>query len=141
MSNVSKIFVRLNHYDRVIVDTRVKPVLGGFAVIIMPDGRIVLNRVVSNMQGCSILGKPIEIRRSYEHGEPPYTIADVTDERNFYSNLKRFEQLLYRGLLKAERRRGFIDYQRITEYFFERLNRIRWDGKTRWWIAQEGVQC
>lgn len=140
MSNVSKIFVRLNPYDRVIVDTRVKPVLGGFAVIIMPDGRIVLNRVTGSMQGVAVLGRVVEIRRSYEHGEPPYTIADVTDERNFYSNLKRFEQLLYRGLLKAERQYSFIDYQRITDYFFKRLNRAHWDGKRRRWNWQEGVQ-
>ena len=120
MSNVSKIFVRLNPYDRVIVDTRVKPVLGGFAVIIMPDGRIVLNRVVSNMQGCSILGKPIEIRRSYEHGEPPYTIADVKKKRIFIRTLKPLKKLLKGGYLRVEGRRAFIVHKVVTEYL--------WDG-------------
>lgn len=141
MSNVSKIFVRLNPYDTVIVNPAIKPAQGELAAMRLTDGRFVLNRVTGNMQGVGVLGRVVEIRRSYEHGTPPLTVADVRDERSFYNILQEFEQLLYRGLLKAERQYSFIDYQRITDYFFKRLNRAHWDGKRRWWIAQEGVQC
>lgn len=141
MSNVSKIYIKLNAYDIAVVDTAIKPVLGDWAVIVMPDGRAVLNRIVSNMQGCSVLGRPIEIWRNYEHNTLPYTMADVRNEKEFYNWLKTFEKVLYNGLKQAERRRCFKDYQRITDYFFKRLNRTYWDGKERLWKKREGVQC
>lgn len=141
MANVSKIFIRLNEYDTAIVNPAIKPAQGDLAAMRLTDGRFVLNRVTGSMQGVAVLGRVVEIRRSYEHGTPPLTMADVRDERSFYNILQEFEQLLYRGLLKAERQYSFIDYQRITDYFFKRLNRAHWDGKRRRWNWQEGVQC
>lgn len=118
MSNVSKIFVRLNPYDTVIVNPAIKPAQGELAAMRLTGGRFVLNRVTANMQGVAVLGRVVEIRRDYRNGTPPLTMADVRDERSFYNILQEFEQLLYRGLLKAERQYSFADYQRITDYFF-----------------------
>lgn len=141
MSNISKMFIRLNDYDVVVVNPVIKPAIGEWAVIRLTDGRFVLNRVTGNMLGAAVLGKPVEIRRSYLHGDPPYTMADVRDEKEFYNWLKAFEKVLYNGLKHAERRRCFKDYQRITDYFFKRLNRTYWDGKERLWKKREGVLC
>lgn len=140
MSNVSKIFVRLNPYDTAIVNPATKPAQGELAVMRLTDGRFVLNRVTGNMQGVAVLGRVVEIQRDYRNGEPPYTMADARNERQFYYCLPGFSKLLYRGLLKAERQYSFADYQHITEYFFERLNRTCWDGRRRRPV-QEGVQC
>ena len=140
MANVSKIFIRLNEYDTAIVNPVIKPVQGELAVIRMTGGRFVFNRVTGNMQGVGVLGRVVGIQRNYRNGEPPYTMADVRNERQFYYCLPEFSKLLYRGLLKAERQYSFIEYQRITDYFFKRLNRTCWDGRRRRTV-QEGVQC
>lgn len=118
MSNVSKIFVRLNPYDTAIVNPAIKPAQGELAAMRLTDGRFVLNRVTGNMQGVGVLGSVIQIQRDYRNGEPPYTMADARNERQY----------------------SFADYQHITEYFFERLNRTCWDGRRRRTV-QEGVQC
>lgn len=140
MSNISKIFVRLNPYDTVIVNPAIKPAQGELAAIRLTGGRFVLNRVTGNMQGVAVLGRVVEIQRDYRNGEPPLTMADVRNERQFYYNLPEFCKLLYRGLLKAERQYSFADYQHITDYFFERLNRTKRNAKRRRWAWQEGVQ-
>lgn len=140
MANVSKIFIRLNEYDTAIVNPVIKPAQGELAVIRMTGGRFVFNRVTGNMQGVGVLGRVVGIQRNYRNGEPPYTMADVRNERQFYYCLPEFSKLLYRGLLKAERQYSFADYQHITDYFFKRLNRAHWDGKRRRWNWQEGVQ-
>lgn len=134
MSNVSKMYFKLNAYDAVTVNPAIKPGSGELAAIMLTDGRIVLNRVIKNMQGAVILGRPVQLRRSYSNGTPPYSMADARDERAFYNSLQGLERILYKGLLKAERRRTFTEYQRITDYFFERLNNARRRQE------QEGVQ-
>ena len=133
MSNVNRMYFKINAYDVVAVDPARKPVLGELAAIIYAD-KIILSRVVKNMQGIKVFGRPMELQRSYMHGEPPLTIFDADrSERIFYYNLlKPFEQILYRGLLKAETLRNFPEYYKAETYFFERINRRR--------RKQEGVQ-
>lgn len=140
MGNISKMYIKLNTYDTLVVNPAIKPAQGELAAMRLTDGRFVLNRVTGNMQGVGVLGSVIQIQRDYRNGEPPYTMADARNERQFYYCLPEFSKLLYRGLLKAERQYSFIEYQRITDYFFKRLNRTCWDGRRRRTV-QEGVQC
>ena len=140
MSNVSKIFVRtepLRHGNSKPGNKTGRRRTGGNAA---DRWQVCFKPCYRQYAGRGSVGRVVEIRRSYEHGTPPLTMADVRDERSFYNILQEFEQLLYRGLLKAERQYSFIDYQRITDYFFKRLNRAHWDGKRRRWNWQEGVQ-
>lgn len=133
MGNVNKMYFRLNDYETVAVDPARKPKRGELAAILY-NSKVVLNRVISNMKGVSILGKPVQIQRYYNHGTPPITVADISAEKCFYNTLQPFEKLLYRGLIKAEELYTFPEYNRAVTYFLGRLN------KTRRRIEQDGIR-
>ena len=134
MSNVNRMYFKVNAFDTVIADPAKKSGRGELAVILY-NGKPVLSRVIGDMRGVVVLGRPVELQRNYSNGEPLITLANVQQERGFYYSLRPFEQVLYRGLVKAEHLRNFAKYYKAETYFFERLNRTRRRKK------QEGAQC
>lgn len=82
MGNISKMYIKLNTYDTLVVNPAIKPGKGELAAMRLTDGRFVLNRVTGNMQGVGVLGSVIQIQRDYRNGEPPYTMADARNERH-----------------------------------------------------------
>lgn len=124
MSNIGKMFFRINDYDVVVADPNRKPQRGEIAVM-MFNGKVIISRVIKNMQGVNVIGRLAQIRRDYQHGTPPLTVFDTRGEREFYYSLQPFEQLLYRGLFKAEHLRSFADYHKAETYFYKRVNRTR----------------
>lgn len=131
MSNVNKMFFKVNAYDIAIADPSRKPQRGEIGVL-MYDNKVLVSRIISQMDGVKVLGRLAQIQRDYSHGTPPLTVFDTRDERAFYNCLQPFEKLLYRGILKAEQLRTFGEYDKAAAYFFKRINRRR--------MEQEGVQ-
>ena len=124
MSNVNRMYFRLNAYEVVAVDPARRPQRGELAVVLY-NGREILSRVIRHMDGVRVLGRPVQVQRSYRNGVPPLNMADISNERSFYNSLPAFAKTLYRGLLKAEELYSFGDYYRAAEYFFKRINRRR----------------
>lgn len=132
MSNVNRMYFKLNAFEVVAVDPERRPQRGELAVVLY-NGREILSRVIRHMDGAQILGRPVQLQRNYSKGTLPLNMADVSNERSFYNSLPAFAKTLYRGLLKAEELYSFGDYNRAATYFFKRLNRRRGE--------QEGAEC
>ena len=116
MNNVNKMFFKVNAYDIAIADPSRKPQRGEIGVL-MYDNKVLVSRIISHMDGVKILGRLAQIQRDYSHGTPPLTVFDTRDERAFYNCLQPFEQLLYRGVLKAEQLRTFGEYDKAESFF------------------------